>query len=273
MRTRRRLTMQLTPLLDMLLIVIFMQFIDMREREATTFDQAHRSIEQRERAETELADLQSTYERAIEALQQATALANQLKSRNATLSDQTDQLQSDVERAFAQQRLLGELVTELFDVPQSVVSDVLTPEGAAQPAASAAQQELLETRMREFSLQNSGRMIRHLLSYEEMRKRCDLWELHIDETGWFTLRAGKEQRGFRATTPQEFSDRLYATYKSLPGSKSLVVILLSYGDARADVREAAIQGLPKVTERMREDTGGFVRFEYAVLGFQPPFDE
>jgi hypothetical protein len=265
--------MQLTPLLDMLLIVIFMQFIDVREREATTVGEARRAIQRSEQAEAELADLQTTYEQAVDALQQATALMNQLKFRNESLTDQTEQLQFDVERALAQQRLLGELVVQLFDVPQSVVADVLTPEGAARPAASAEQQEFLEARMHELSLQNAGRMIRHLLSYEEMRKRCDLWELHIDETGWFTLRAGKEQRGFRATTPQEFSDRLYAAYKSLPGSKSLVVILLSYGDARADVREAAIQGLPRVTERMRQDTGGFVRFEYAVLGFQPPFDE
>jgi hypothetical protein len=113
-------------------------------------------------------------------------------------------------------------------------------------------------------------MIRHLLSFDEMRKRTDLWELHIEDTGWMTLRVGKQERGFRARTPEEFSEQLYAIYKSLPEPKSLVVIMLSWGEARGDVREAAIRGLPVVTEQMRQNSGGLVRFEYAILGFQLP---
>ena len=77
------------------------------------------------------------------------------------------------------------------------------------------------------------------------------------------------REGFRARTAEEFADKLYAAYKSLPQPKSLVVIMLSWGDARADVREAALRALPIVTERMRQNAGGFIRFEYAVLGFQP----
>lgn len=277
MRARRRLTMQLTPLLDLLLIVIFAQFMDVREREATTVDKARRAVEEQYETQAELDELRTTHQQAVDALNRAAADISRLKSqnellsqRNESLSEQNQQLQSDIERAVAQQRLLGELVSELFRLPESVIADVLTPEGADAPAASPSQRQMLEARFRELSLQSAGRMIRHLLSIEEMRKRCDLWELHIDETGWFTLHAGKAERGFRASSPEEFSDRLYAIYKSLPEPKSLVVIMLSYGDARADVREAAIQGLPRVTERMRQDSGGFIRFEYAVLGYQPP---
>ena len=253
MRVRRRLTMQLTPLLDLLLIVIFAQFMDVREREATTIDEAQLAVERSVQAETDLAELQSTHQRAVDALEQAASIVTRLRTEKKELSNQQQQLQSELDRSVAQQRVLGELVTELFNLPDSVIAEVLTPEGATNPAASAEQREFLEARFRELSLQNAGRMIRHLLSFEEMRKRCDLWELHIDNTGWFTLRAGSEERGFRATSPREFSDQFYSSYKSLPESKSLVVIMLSYGDARADVREAAIQGLPRVTDRMRED--------------------
>lgn len=272
MRRRRRLTMQLTPLLDLLLIVIFAQFMDVQEREATTVDEAHRAVEQRQRAEAELTELEATHQEAIDFLTRAAEVVKELRSKNRTLSEQNEQLEAEVDQVIAQQRLLGELVSELFRLPESVIAQVLTPDGAAGPAATAEERERLEAKFRELSQQNAGRMIRHLLSFEEMRKRCDLWELHIDETGWFTLRAGNEMRGFRADSPEEFANRLYAIYKSLPAPKPLVVIMLSYGDARADVREAAIQGLPQVTDRMREDAGGFIRFEYAVLGFQPPPD-
>ena len=270
MKARRRLTMQLTPLLDLLLIVIFAQFMDVQEREATTVDEAKQAVERRYQAEAELTDLQATHEQAIDALNQAAQIVAQLRNENQELVQNSEQLQSEVERSVAQQRLLGELVSQLFNVPDETIAEALTPEGTDQPAASAAQRTFLEEQFRELSMQKAGRMIRHLLSYEEMRKRCDLWELHIDDAGWFSLKAGKQERGFRASTPAEFVNRFYAIYKSLPEPKQLVVIMLSYGDARADVREAAIQGLPRVTERMRQDAGGTFRFEYAVLGFQPP---
>ncbi|MCA9111252.1 MAG: hypothetical protein KDA52_14970 [Planctomycetaceae bacterium] len=273
MKGRRRLTMQLTPLLDLLLIVIFAQFMDVREREATTVDEAKQAVELRFQAEAELAELQATHQQAVDALNQAAQLVAQLRSQNQELEQNSDQLQSEVERAVAQQRLLGELVSQLFHIPGDTIAEVLTPAEADQPAVTAEQRAFLEQQFRELSMQKAGRMIRHLLSYEEMRKRCDLWELHIDETGWFSLKAGKEERGFRASTPTEFANRFYAIYKSLPEPKQLVVIMLSYGDARADVREAAIQGLPRVTERMRQDAGGTFRFEYAILGYQPPPDE
>lgn len=273
MKARRRLTMQLTPLLDLLLIVIFAQFMDVQEREATTVDEAKLAVEKRYQAEAELADLRTSHEQAVGALKEAARMVSELRAENRQLTEQSSQLQTEVERAVTQQRLLGELVSQLFNVPDETIAEVLTPDGANQPAASAKQRAFLEEQFRELSMQKAGRMIRHLLSYDEMRKRCDLWELHIDETGWFSLNAGKQERGFRADTPDEFANRLYSIYKSLPEPKQLVVIMLSYGDARADVREAAIQGLPRVTERMRQDAGGTFRFEYAILGFQPPPDE
>jgi hypothetical protein len=261
--------MQLTPLLDLLLIVIFAQYLDVAEREATTIDEARQAVQQREEMAGQLSQLQVDHQQARDRLAQLQALAAQLQEQNAELSQQAAQTAEDLQRAIAQQQLFGDLVSELFDVPQETVDAALTPPGAAAPA-SPEQVKLLEQRFRELSLQNAGRMIRHLLSFEEMRKRTDLWEMHIDDTGWITVRAGQRTDGFRARTAEEFSEQLYSFYKSLPQPKSLVVIMLSWGDARADVREASLRALPVVTERMRVNAGGFIRFEYAVLGFQPP---
>ena len=136
MKGRRRLTMQLTPLLDLLLIVIFAQFMDVREREATTVDEAKQAVELRFQAEAELADLQSTHERAVDALNQAAQLVAQLRSQNQELEQNSDQLQSEVERAVAQQRLLGELVSQLFHIPGDTIAEVLLPGRKTQLALS-----------------------------------------------------------------------------------------------------------------------------------------
>lgn len=267
MMRRRRLHLQLTPLLDLLLIVIFAQYLDVAEREAQTVGEANQAIAQRDELATTLAELQVAHLGTRDRLTQLGAVADQLRSQNQTLAKEVAQTREDLQRAVAQQQLFGDLVSELFDVPQEAVAAALTPPGA-EASASEEQRRLLEAKFRELSLQNAGRMIRHLLSFDEMQKRTDLWEVHIDETGWITLRVGEQTQGFRARTDAEFSEKLYAAYKSLPQPKSLVVIMLSWGDARADVREAALRALPVVTEQMRQNAAGFIRFEYAILGYQ-----
>src|SRR5690606_19658533 len=113
---------------------------------------------------------------------------------------------------IAQQQLFGDLVSELFDVPQETVDAALTPPGAAA-TASPEQVELLEQRFRELSLQNAGRMIRHLLSIEEMRKRTDLWAVHIDETGSLTVCPAQRTGGFRACTAEVCPYVMYPVYR------------------------------------------------------------
>ncbi|MDA0282836.1 MAG: hypothetical protein O3B86_05730, partial [Planctomycetota bacterium] len=122
---------------------------------------------------------------------------------------------------------------------------------------------------RSFSEQKPGESVRHLLTFEEMRKRCDIWEIYINDTGMAVFSGSGQTHTFRAETAQEFAAEIYERYKTLPQPKSLVIMLLSYGDVKASIYEAAIDGLPVVAERMRTDQSGRSRFEYAVLGFNP----
>ncbi|HAW28849.1 MAG TPA: hypothetical protein DCY03_12135, partial [Planctomycetaceae bacterium] len=81
-------------------------------------------------------------------------------------------------------------------------------------------------------------MVKHFLTYDELTKRSDIWELYLTENGVFRLKIGAKSTDFRADTSQDFVDRFYAVYKTVPQPKSLVIILFSYGDARASVRFA-----------------------------------
>lgn len=247
----RRMTLQLTSLLDLLLIVIFAQYMDVRDQ--TTAVQA-RAAEREQRlgqVEESLASLRAVYDEARTALRRE--------------REENEQLSETARRLREQQQQIGELVTEMFRVPPEVVEQALRPAGTLSPDEA----EQLRQQFRELGQMRGGELVDHLLTYSELRKRADVWEIHAGENGVFRLDTGERIAEFRAETPEQFASRLFEQYKTLPQPKGLVVMMLSWGDARALWREAALQGLPVAAMRMRDDAAGRTRFEYAVLGYRP----
>lgn len=235
--TPRRIVLQVTSLLDMMLIVVFLQFMEMRETtraEAARFQNAQADIEQQRE---EVASLRAEAE---------------------VIADQ----------AFDQRDLVGKLTAELFNLPDDTIARLLKtrfPEDPPKEDEVAAMQQ----EFRKLKGRRGQEVVKHLLTFNELRKRCDVWELYVSETGITTLKVGDDEASFRAETAKEFAARLFGQYRALPESKSLVLIVLSYGDVRAGTYEAAINGLPLVIDRMQADAAGHTRFEYAVLGFDP----
>ena len=90
---RRRLHMQLTPLLDLLLIVIFAQYMDVAEREATTVGEAKQAIAQRDAMAAQLTQAELSHQQTTDRLAQLTAIVAQLQSQNTDLSQEADQNQ------------------------------------------------------------------------------------------------------------------------------------------------------------------------------------
>lgn len=263
----RRLHLQLTPLLDLLLIVIFAQYLDVTQ-------QAKReSIS----AEQQIADRRVELERGYaklrrEVKQQQTALAaeRQRLAQNAAASEaKVEQAEQNVDDVVAQQRRAADLIAELFNVPAELVDQALAPRPAGTPQRSSQDVERLRERFHELASQRGSAVIEHVLSYDELRKRADVWSLRIEKTGEILFEAGGVRQAFRAATPAEFSAKLYDRYKTLEQPKGLVIILVSYGDARADVRQSVLNGLPEAVRLMREDRLGRTQFEYAVLGYIP----
>lgn len=271
--TSRRLTFQLTPLLDLLLIVIFAQFLDVRET-ATVHEQT--TTTQVSAAEEQLAITQDRLAKTLAEKQQAEAdreflrqSLQELKESASGLEVERKSLQESLKRAHQQRDTVANLITELFDLPDETVNELIKTRVPENVRLTPEQVQRLRNEFRSFSKQKPGESVRHLLTFEEMRKRCDIWEIYINDTGMTVLSGSGQSHTFRAETKQEFARELYESYKTLPQPKSLVIMLLSYGDVKASVYEAAIDGLPLVAERMRTDQSGRSRFEYAVLGFNP----
>jgi myosin heavy subunit len=271
--TSRRLTFQLTPLLDLLLIVIFAQFLDVRD---TTTEREQSTTTQLSAAQEELAGTQDQLAKILAEKTKAEAdrefLRKSLqKLKESTASQEVEQksLEESLKRAHEQRDTIASLVSDLFDLPDETINELIRTRTPENVRLTPEQVKRLRNEFREFSKQKPGESVRHLLTFEEMRKRCDIWELYINDTGMTVFSGSGQTHTFRAETTEEFATELYERYKTLPQPKSLVIVLLSYGDVKASVYEAAVDGLPIVAERMRTDQSGRSRFEYAVLGFNP----
>ncbi len=243
----RRFGFQLAPLVDLLLIVVFAQFLEVRE--VVTRDEMN-AAQEMARTREELERLQTQLEQTRDDLQQSQTQAEQRIARSTKAI-------GAIAAAFG---VPLERVAEL-DEWVGDEADELTPEvlRTAERVADASPEEV----------------IRFLIGHAELLKRAEIWHLHADENRRLLLDAGDsslairlERRGQDERTA-EAENQLFAAYKQLPQPKGLVVILVSYSPAAvAGVYQPMIDALPKAVERMRTDLPA-TRFEYTVLGTTP----
>lgn len=269
MRLRpRRIALQITPLVDMLLVILFLQYLDSRQQQEATLAAASTANKERDRAAARLVLTESREQEISAKLDGAREFISRLQSESRAREARAIDAETALEQAEAQQSVLGELLVELFQLPPDQVAEVLDPSRDPPLAASPAEVERLRNEFRRFAESSPGAMIRHLLTYEEIRKRCDLWDVFIDAEGIATLNTGSSEVRFRVQ-PETFQEDLFRRYKSLPQSKDLVILLLSV-DRRSERQfvQPVRAALPLVVDRMRADSGGRTRFEYADLGIR-----
>jgi hypothetical protein len=279
MRIRRRLSLQLTPLLDLLLIVIFAQYLEVREKSL----RAEASAEQR--ATTEIAAVRSRHADDERRLREAQARLAELEDR---LGERQRELEAEVAELLERQEHVGDLVAEMFKVPDEMIESALQSLAATDQPRSPEELEALRQEFRNLGARRGHEAIKHLLTHEELRKRVDIWEITIDRAGFVRLNTGDgiQQFRFDAELPDQplsveeqqrrsdraaerFANRLFDLYKSLPQPKSVVILLFSYGNIPYGVRKPAFDGLRIAADRMRTDSNGRSRFEYATLGYLP----
>ncbi|MBL4885132.1 MAG: hypothetical protein JKY95_11435 [Planctomycetaceae bacterium] len=140
---------------------------------------------------------------------------------------------------------------------------------ASSPASQTLPKQQIDQLANKLVESEAHELVTFLMAYEEIRKRCDVWEIHLDQRGIAHLIAGKHRSQIRVTSIEDFQRQLFETYKSLPQTKGLVIILVSYEEVARSLRESLLLSLPEATNRMREDADGRTRFEYAVIGYLP----
>lgn len=252
----RKMTFQLTPLLDLLLIVIFAQFIEVQQ----TSNKSEAALE------TRAAEMRQTLLAQAEELRNKMDAAHDLRMRD--VESKREYYDQAFKSILEQQNQSGEMLSEMFDIPEDMVNELLGIK-AGQKAYTPEQSANIRRTLKGLQQKNGRELLKTLISYGEMKKRCDVWEIYVTEDGTIELDNGEFVKKFRAKTQSEIEDGLFAAYKSFPEPKTLVILMFSYGDASAGIRQRSQDALPAALARMRDDSGGRNWFEFAVLGFSP----
>ncbi len=273
--TRRKLTLQLTPLLDLMLIVFFLQYLQMRENDLKRASAAEVVQQDAVRLAEELEAARRV---AAEATRSAEALQRQLaaeQQRSSTFAGEAAAERARTDQILSREDELGRLVVELFNVPQADIDKVLNNPGASGVARSPQEVAALRKQFEDMAAAKSGRMIKHLLVFDEIRKRCDVWEVFVDPQHLVTVNTGPRTASLRLNLNDNgdpdmarFEVDFVEMARGLPDPKSLVVLLLTYDrGTRLIVTEALDEAMPKITRRLAEESGS-IRFEYADLGIR-----
>lgn len=281
MITRRKMNLQLTPLLDLLLIVIFAQYLEVQ----LTAEKAVKDAERKANQEAQAAlDAKELAEARLDAVMSSGRLLQ------AQMQQQLADLTEDMQQALNQRKDLAEFVAKLFQIPQEILDKAL----AAGERTPEEMQELREM-VSALADEHQNDVIKHLITHQAMRKRVDVWTLFIESDGNAYLKVGDETKVFpvrdrqSATetqrianlSPREqaiakskaeteaaeaFAQRLFKAYQSLPQPKSIVVLVVSWkGDLERYYREPAREGLD-ATLRLFNTTNDRTQFIPAILG-------
>jgi hypothetical protein len=281
MLVRKKLAFQLTPLLDLLLIVIFAQYMEVQQ----TSRKAEQEIARRAGEQT--AQALEAQHRAEERL---AAFLNDRGSLQTQLQAQLADVTEEMQRVLNQRRDLADLVARLFQIPKEVLDKALT-----SPDRSPEEQQQLRAMVNELADEHRNDVIKHLITHQAMRKRVDVWTLFIETDGNAYLKVGDETKLFlvrdqpnpidarrlanlspreqslamkraEAEAADAFAQRLFNAYKTLPQPKSIVVLVVSWnGDLARYYREPARMGLDAAM-RLFHTNNDRTQFIPAILG-------
>ena len=270
-RTRRRFTLQLTPLLDLLFIVLYAQYIDLQEitrreiaQETERRHQAEQHEEQAAKLRTDALQQLSDLNQKVEQFEiEKRRLARELELARAETAKE-GQAREELEKLAAKDRTaIGQLVQSVLRINQDAILEAI--QGAPAP-----DRQRLRASFEEMSTKSAAAVIHHLRATEELKKRADLWEVYIgdDNTVRVTMVGEAMAENLQVLSPDQLANVIAEAARQRGEPKSLVIILLSWSNADRKTRDLTRQALDDVVTVLKADWPG-KRIEVAPLGYTP----
>lgn len=255
----RRLSLQLTPLLDLLLIVIFAQHMEVLQgaRSADAEIQAERSA-----IETEKQRMVAVFE---ERKTQLEATHSDQKSANDRLREEYD---NRFQSILNQHQQAASAMAAALNLPGELLEQVAKLRSENNPA-DAQRLEEASQRIAELLKSRGNEFLQLVVRYDEMQKHVSIWEIHLQDNGQALFTDGQQTHTISFETTDELSMRIYEASKTLTEPKILVLLLLTYGDAQAGHRRRATDTMPELVEKLRRDAGSTHWYDFALMGYRP----
>lgn len=252
MMSRRRLTLQLTPLLDLLLIVMFTQYIENRDR--------------RTDAEREIADAKVQLEKELQ--ERRTELEREYSDDRQSVAELRQVYDERFQSIIAQHHQVGSLLAKSLNLPGAAMTEILKLRTAGA-AGDAERLSAAVEQLRELMQDRGDEVFRFLVRVDEMQKHVSIWEIHVRENGQAVLSDGERSAEIDFSSVPEFAGRLFESSKSFADPRTLVVLLLTWGDAQGGPRQRATEGMPVLTDQLRKDSAGTHWYDFSVIGYRP----
>jgi hypothetical protein len=269
--TRRRFTLQLAPLLDLLFIVLYAQYIDLQQATRREIEQATVQREQAQVAKHEADKLRT------DALERLNDLNNKLEhadiekrrlARELELAraetEKESQARGDLEKLATRDRqAIGQMVQNLLRINQDAILQALQ-------GATPVDQQRLRAEFEEIKNTSPAGIIHHLRATVELKKRADLWEVYIDDNNSvrLTLVGNVVAEHVQIAEPDQLTNTLAEAARQRGEPKSLVVVLLSWSNADRRTRDGVRKAVDNLVTVMKAEWPG-KRIEVAPLGYTP----
>lgn len=254
MAIARRWVFRLTPLLDVLLVVLFASLIQ------SDVD-SQRRIEAEQRAREQAEELQQEKEALAEERQKVVDnnmnRIQELESEIHGLQNELKRLEQVDEELQAERSQSEAMIAQLQQLNE-IVQRIGTPELAAgiQEAISAAgpsaqrQLERLLSELNEDTLDLST-LVDELMKMSSVRRVMTFWELSLDEEGFFALK-GEDGNAFyppeRAETEDQLETYIRRAIEASGEPKSNLMLTFLY-NGNAPVRSYALMEAIEVSTR------------------------
>ena len=258
MLPKRRLALQLTPLLDLLLIVMFSQYIENRHRSVA----AQETLAAREKEmDTRLAAEDARME------QRRLALEKDVADQKASLAELARTYDEKFRSIVNQHHQIGSILAESLNLPGNVITEVLKLRTSGSSDDAQRLQDAAE-RLQKLMQARGEEILRFMLQVDEMQKHVTIWEIHVQENGQAFITDSQQSFVTDFSSDAELAARLFESSKSFSEPKSLIVVLLTWSDAQAVARRRATDAMPLLMEQLRRDAGGTRWYDFSIIGYR-----
>jgi hypothetical protein len=255
---KRRLALQLTPLLDLLLILMFSQYIENRHRSVAIMD----ALTERERA-IEIRRVEA--EAAVETQRQK--LQKDVNDQKAALAELGKTYDKRFRSIINQHHQIGSILAESLNLPGNAMAEILKLRTAGSPDDAEQLQGATE-RLQKLMQARGEEIFRFMLKVDEMQKHVTIWEIHVHENGQALITDGQQSFLSDFSSEADLAARLFESSKSFSEPKTLIVTLLTWGDAQAAARRRATDAMPLLMDRLRNDAAGTRWYDFSIIGYR-----
>jgi hypothetical protein len=230
-RKRRRLVIQLAALVDLLFVVMFLQYTEQTRSAAEESAKLQKAAGDAEGLKKMVVADQDNLRKNRDDLQ---AENEELKKRLAKETRKS----ADVEKQLQE---IGQAATELI---KGVDPKALTETLRGAPAGEV---DAILAAMNDTKGKNAAQIVQMLRKTAELKNWTDIWEVHLFDDSRVRVRGpGVRDKEFTPSDENDFTIQFMSVVKQAGEPKSLVIVMFTHGNAELKAIDMVTKGLDQV---------------------------